>query len=152
MIKNIFEAINEIDEFDAELYRGVTKEEAEKWEKGIPVPTRNENLMPVDWEIVEYGIGDEARNMSDEEIENWVKSVCYWYDGSLGSIKNGVNLTTDFDNAKGYGKYVLGFNPSTVNTEIADFSEAHKFCRNAKDLKLVFIYNVAKESFTGMKN
>ena len=100
--------MNNITEDDASYYRGVSIKEAKQWAMGKPIPTRPANLMPLDWEVVEYGLED-AKSMSEEEIEQHVKSVCWWYDGSTEAIEGGLNMTNDFDNATGYGDAVLGF-------------------------------------------
>jgi hypothetical protein len=65
------------------------------------------DLIPFDNEVLEYAIGEDYGDMSQEDIDDWIMGVVWWYDGSLKSVKGGVNLTTDFDNAKGYGDYVI---------------------------------------------
>lgn len=127
-----------------EYYRGVSKSQLAEWLNGNNIPSTD--VMPLDPEIVEYGMGDDYKNADDEQIDRWVKTVCPWYDGSLRSVKGGLNVTSDFDNAKGYGDYVLGIDPAK-NSEIADFSEYHHFFKNAKTAKLSFVYDVKKRKF-----
>lgn len=127
-----------------EYYRGVSKSELDEWLKGNNLPSAD--AMPLDPEVVEYGMGDDYKSSDDEQIDKWVKAVCPWYDGSPKSVKGGLNVTSDFDNAKGYGNYVLGITP-TKGAEIADFSEYHHFFRSAKTAKLSFVYDVKKKKF-----
>jgi hypothetical protein len=131
------------DEFSAQYYRGVSKEEGQRWLKGERISSKD--LMPLDWEVVEYGIGDEAKSMTEKEVDDWVKSVCWWYDGSKKSIEGGLNLTSDFENAKGYAHdgFVLGIDAD----EVVEFSDAHHFLKDAKDAKLVFVYDIKKDKF-----
>lgn len=130
-----FRLYENIDENDAEYYRGVSIEDAINWCKGNPTPSYDP--MPLDFEVVEYGIGDAIDDMDEDDVENWVKSVCDWYDGSPKSVKNGLNVTTDFSNAEGYGECVLGLNSTG---EVAEFSDSHVFIRNYKETELVFVY------------
>mgnify|MGYP003349314746 CR=1 FL=1 len=71
---------------------------------------------------------------AQEEIEQWVGETVPWYDGSLASVKGGVNFTTDLDNASGYGKYVLALK---TRGPVANFSDVHKFAKNYKDVDVV---------------
>ena len=101
--------------------------------------------IPFDGEVIEYAIGDEYKDMDEEEIENFIKTCIWWYNGSKSSVKHGVNLTTDFENAKGYGDYVIAVDEG--NTEIADISDAHSFARDAKGLEILGIYDVQNENW-----
>lgn len=112
-------------------YRGVGEEEFNaimKTKHLLP----STDLMPFDNEIIEYGMGE--GDFTDQEREEWVSDVVPWYDGSLASVKNGVNFTTDLDNASGYGNYLLALK---ANGPVADFSDIHKFAKNYKDLEVV---------------
>jgi hypothetical protein len=136
-----YENLN-LDESSAEYYRGVYLEVALSWCHGKPVPSYDP--MPLDFEVVEYGIGDAIEDMDEDDIEEWVKDICYWYDGSPKSVKGGLNVTTDFDNAKGYGDFVLGINSLG---DSAEFSDAHVFLRDCNETKLIFIYDCSKDEF-----
>jgi len=129
---------------NARYFRGVKKQEAISIMKGKNL-TPSTDLIPFDNEVLEYAIGDDYKDMSQEEIDNWIKNVIPWYDGSLASVKGGVNLTTDFENAQGYGDYVLAIEP--YNTEVVDVSDAHAFARSAKDLKIIGIYDTKKQKW-----
>ena len=112
------------------LYRGMSVPEAKKvFQLGHLPPSSD--LMPLDWEVVEYSIGDSISDMSEEDIEQFVMDVCPWYDGSLQSIRGGVNLTSDWENARGYASddgVVLGV---ICNGDVAQFSDAHYFAKSA---------------------
>jgi hypothetical protein len=115
-------------------WRGVNLDEFSQILKtGKPLPSTD--LMPLDFEVVEYGLGDSASEMSEEEIEDYVQSICSWYDGSLGSIRGGLNVTTDFDNARGYGDVVLAI--GNVSSDYCDFSDSHRFIQSAKGCKVL---------------
>lgn len=120
-------------------YRGVWLEDAVKiikQKKLLP----SQDLMPLDWEVVEYSIGDEISEMSEQDIDDWVADVCWWYDGSRKSIKGGLNLTSDFDNARGYaGENGVVFGIQCTG-DFAEFSDAHLFAKSAKECKIVSAY------------
>jgi hypothetical protein len=103
------------------------------------------DLIPFDNEVLEYAIGEDYGDMSQEDIDDWIMGVVWWYDGSLKSVKGGVNLTTDFDNAKGYGDYVIAV--VIENGEVADVSDSHSFAKNANDVKVSAIYDVQNEKW-----
>lgn len=112
-------------------WRGVGIDEAKIIIKqGHMLPSRD--LMPFDYEVVEYGIGDEIHDMSEEDIESWVQYMCPWYDGSRRSVEGGMNLTSDFDNAGGYGRDGVIFGVY-CKCDVAEFSDAHLFAQNAND-------------------
>ena len=138
---------NEIDrdKSDASYFRGVRREDLKQVRKTGKVPP-SRDLMPLDWEVIEYALGDSAGEMSEEDIESWVQDMVWWYDGSLPSIKGGVNITTDFQNAQGYGEYVLALEP--VNpSNIADISDAHSFARSPDDVQIVGFYDVEHDEW-----
>lgn len=111
------------------LYRGMSIAEAQKvLQLGRLLPSTD--LMPLDWEVVEYGLGESASEMSEEEIDQWVMDVCPWYDGSVQSIQGGVNLTSDWENARGYaGRGVVM--AVICHCDVAEFSDAHYFAQSA---------------------
>jgi hypothetical protein len=125
-------------------FRGVSREDLKKINKsGKLIPSSD--LIPFDNEVLEYAFGDEYSRMSEDQIDSAIKDVIPWYNGSMSSVKNGVNLTTDFENAKGYGDFVIATNGD--NADIADVSDAHAFARNAKDVDVSAIYDVKKRKW-----
>ena len=139
--ENLRNLLLELSEEDSYYYRGVTKQDAiNSVKRGYPSETKD--AMPLDWEVVEYSIGYDIEEMSEEDIEIWAQSVVEWYDGSPESVKGGLNMTMDFEHAKGYGynngdTIVLGLDPQS---EVAEFSDVHAFARDHKNVKIVFIY------------
>jgi len=112
-------------------YRGVSEHELKQALKtSHPLPSSD--LMPFDGEVIEYGMG--GKNYTEEEVEEWVKNIVPWYDGSLKSVKNGVNFTTDESNAEGYGEYVLALK---VNCPVAYFSDVHCFAEDYRYVDVV---------------
>jgi hypothetical protein len=112
-------------------YRGVGQQEFNEIIK-TKHPLPSTDLMPFDNEIIEYGMGE--GEFTQEEIEQWVRDTVPWYDGSLVSVKGGVNFTKDLSNAEGYGNYVLALK---TKGPVADFSDIHSFAKNYKDVDVV---------------
>lgn len=138
-----FRLFEDLDESSAEYYIGVDLDNAISWCAGKPVPTPETNLYPLDWDVIKHS-NDEARHWSEKQVEKWVKSVCGWYDGSIASIQGGLNVLGDFENAKGYGEFVLGIE---VRGGICDFGSDYSFVKNANDCKVIFVYDVAENEF-----
>ena len=117
---------------DAGMYRAVGPAEAKIiLRQGRLLPSTD--LMPFDWEVIEYGLGDAASDMDEDDIEAYVQSVVPWYDGSLPSVKNGVNLTSDWENARGYaGNNGVVF-AVNCHGDVAQFSDSHYFAQNANE-------------------
>jgi len=126
---------------DSKYFRGVSKGEAMLALKG-GLLSPSSDLIPFDNEVLEYAIGDEYSQMSQDAIDEWIRSVIPWYDGSLKSVKGGVNLTMDFDNAQGYGDYVLAINAD--DAEVADVSDSHAFARSPNGLKISGVYDAKR--------
>jgi len=117
-------------------WRGISSSEFDAIQKtGRIIPSQD--LMPLDYEVVEYGIGDDIHEMSEEDIEGWVQSVCPWYDGSLSSIKGGVNVTTDRANAEGYGDVVVAIGGTS---DYCDFSDSHRFVKETSKCRILYHY------------
>ena len=66
-----FRLFENIDEDSATYYRGVSLDAAISWCKGNPIPSYDP--MPLDYEVVEYGIGDAISDMDDDQVDDWVK-------------------------------------------------------------------------------
>lgn len=121
-------------------YRGVSKKELELILK-TKHPLPSTDLMPFDNVVIELGITDdlgreEYDNMSQEDIDQWVKDIVPWYDGSLSSVKNGVNYTTDESFAESYGQngYIIKLN---VRGPIGQFTDDYAFAKNYMDVDVV---------------
>lgn len=126
------ENINLEDQFGSyDLFRGMSIAEAKKvLQLGHLLPSTD--LMPFDWEVIEYGLGDAAIQMDEEELEAYVQDVVPWYDGSRQSVQNGVNLTSDWDNARGYAGNGVVFGV-ICRGDVAQFSDAHYFAESANE-------------------
>lgn len=119
-------------------YRGIGQEELDhilKTKKVLP----STDLMPFDNVVVELGIvddlGEETYEMMDQEaIDGWIQDQVPWYDGSLNSVKGGVNYTTDLDNAENYGDYVIKLN---VRGPAAKFTDDYSFAKSFKNVDVV---------------
>lgn len=115
------------------LYRGVGLDEAIKACEFGHLVYYSRDPMSRDWEVIEYGLGGEASEMSEEEVDEYVNNLVSWSPNDKG-----VNLTSDLDNAKGYSDIVLEIN--LVGYDYAEFSDVHIFAKNPKDclVKSVF--------------
>ena len=121
-------------------YRGVSKGELDQILK-TKHPLPSTDLMPFDNVIIELGISDdlgdeEYSNMSQEDIEGWVQGVVPWYNGSLVSVKGGVNYTTDEHFAESYGNndYIIKLN---VKGPSAKFTDDYAFAKSYKNVDVV---------------
>ena len=114
------------------LYRGVGLDEAIKACEFGHLVYYSRDPMSRDWEVIEYGLGDEASEMSEEEVDEYVNDLVSWLPN-----RKGVNLTSDLDNAKGYSEIVLEVN---LIGDYAEFSDVHIFAKNPEDclVKSVF--------------
>jgi hypothetical protein len=120
------------------LYRGVGLDEAIKSCETGHLVYYSRDPMSRDWEVIEYGLGSEASEMSEEEVEEYVNDLVSWKRKSKG-----VNLTSDLDNAKGYSDIVLEIN--LVGYDYAEFSDVHIFAKNPEDCKIKSVYYNGKE-------
>lgn len=120
------------------LYRGVGLDEAIKSCETGHLVYYSRDPMSRDWEVIKYGLGSEASEMSEEEVEEYVNNLVSWKRKSKG-----VNLTSDLDNAKGYSDIVLEIN--LVGYDYAEFSDVHIFAKNPEDCKIKSVYYNGKE-------
>jgi hypothetical protein len=93
--------------------------------------------MSQDWEVIEYGLGDSASDMSEKDVDDYVNELVYWR-----PISKGVNLTTDLWNAKGYSDIVLEVN---VMGDYVKFSEYHIFAKEPKDCLIESVFYMNKQ-------
>ena len=107
------------------FYRGISTDEAIKSAKSGHLVYKSKDPMSRDWEVIEYSLGDEANNISDEGIENYIEALVDWKPNDQG-----INLTTDLDNAKGYSPIVVSVD---IIGDFAQFSDAHIFAKNPED-------------------
>lgn len=120
------------------LYRAVGLDEAIKSCETGHLVYYSRNPMSRDWEVIEYGLGSQASEMSEEEVQEYVNDLVSW------KLKSkGVNLTSDLDNAKGYSDIVLEIN--LVGYDYAEFSDVHIFAKNPDDSKILSVYYNGKE-------
>lgn len=107
------------------LYRGTSEEEALRSCETGHLIYYSQDPMSRDWEVIEYGLGDAATEMSEQEVEEYVNGLVGWT-----PTDKGVNLTSDLGNAKGYSDIVLEV--SLVGA-YAEFSDVHVFAKNPED-------------------
>ena len=120
------------------LYRAVGLDEAIKSCETGHLVYYSRDPMSRDWEVIEYGLGDAASEMSDEEVDEYVNNIVSWIPN-----RKGVNLTSDLDNAKGYSDIVLEIN--LVGYDYAEFSDVHIFAKNPDDCKIKSVYYNGEE-------
>lgn len=130
-------SINEYNSDSDIYYRGVGEDEAIKCLEVGHLIYYSLDPMSEDWEVIEYGLGSEASEMSEDDIEEYVNEIVPWVD-----IDKGVNLTSDLGNAKGYGDIVFGVE---VECDIAEFSKSHYFAEDPNDCIIKEIYYKGRE-------
>lgn len=123
---------------DIIYFRGVSSSEARKIKAGKKM-LPSTDLIPFDNEVLELVYGGEYSETSQDDIDTWLKNLIPWYDGSIKSVKGGLNLTEDFENACGYGQFVVGVN--TDQTEVSKLGEEYAFARSAAQCRPAFIFN-----------
>ena len=114
----------------ANYFRAVGKSEMFKAKQSGHLPQYSSDPMSTDWEVIELSM---QQNGYDGEPEDYVNELVPWR-----PINKGVNITSDFENAIGYGDYVLALEPLG---SVVDFTNTHTFAKNPKQVKLLGIYN-----------
>ena len=114
----------------ANYFRAVDKAEMIKAKQSGHLPQYSSDPMSTDWEVIELSM---QQNGYDGEPEDYVNELVPWR-----PINKGVNITSDFENAIGYGNYVLALEPLG---SVVDFTNTHTFAKNPKQVKLLGIYN-----------
>jgi len=121
-----------------EYFRAVGKEELKKAIQLGYLPYVSEEPMSEDWEVIELSMQE---NGYEGDPKEYVNELVPW------TPKTGVNLTTDFDNAKGYGDYVLGLD--NLGSQ-ADFTKTHILAKDPKKVKVLAVYDVKLKKWSGV--
>ena len=124
----------ELNSFQSEfiLYRGVGMNEAIESCKLGHLIYYSRDAMSKDWEVIKYGLGDAASEMSEKDVDDYVNDLVTWTPNNKG-----VNLTSDLENAMGYSDIVLEIN---LIGDYAQFSDTHYFARKPKDCLVKYVY------------
>jgi hypothetical protein len=137
-LKNLLE-FEVVDNQRIEYFRAVGRDEMLKAVKLGYLPYFSKDPMSEDWEVIELSMQE---NEYGGDPQNYVNDLVPW------NPKTGVNLTTDFDNAIGYGDYVLGLDNLGPQ---ADFTRSHIFAKEPKKVKLLAIYDVKNRTWSSIK-
>lgn len=139
----------ELNSFQSEfiLYRGVGMGEAiESCNLGHLI-YYSIDAMSRDWEVIEYGLGAAASEMSEKDVDDYVNDLVPWAPNNKG-----VNLTSELENAMGYSDIVLEIN---LIGDYAEFSDVHYFAQKPKDCLVKYVYyknkKYSKEEFLKIK-
>jgi len=119
----------DVDGLRIEYFRAVGRDELAKAIKLKHLPYLSKDPMSSDWEVIELSMRE---NGYEGDPEQYVNEIVPW------NPKTGVNLTTDFDNAKGYNDYVLGLRNEGSQ---ADFTKSHIFAKDPKKVKVIAMYD-----------
>lgn len=125
--------------YEYQYFRGVTEDE-------LPQIKEQAHLLPSsdmianDPEVLEQVFGDDYNSMSERQVTRALKGMIPWFTGNLKSLKGGVNLTKDFENAKGYGEYVVAVD--VPSSEVVDLGHGYAVARDASQVKVGAIYDV----------
>ncbi len=126
----------DVDGLRINYFRAVGEDELAKAVELKHLPYLSKDPMSEDWEVIELSMEEEGY---EGDPEKYVKKLVRW------NPKTGVNLTTDFDNAIGYGDYVLGVDSQG---EQAEFTRSHVFARDPKKVKVLAVYDVKTREWT----
>jgi len=121
-----------------EYFRAVGKEEFKKAIQLGHLPYTSKDPMSEDWEVIELSMQE---NGYEGDPQEYVNELVPW------NPKTGVNLTTDFDNAKGYDDYVLGLD--NLGSQ-ADFTKSHIFAKDPKKVKVLAVYDTRLKKWSGV--
>lgn len=122
-----------------EYFRAVGKDEMTKAVKLGYLPYLSKDPMSTDWEVIELSMQESGY---EGDPEKYVEELVPW------NPKTGVNITTDFDNAIGYGDYVLGLDNQGGQ---ADFTQSHVFAKDPKKVKVLAVYDVKTRKWVSVK-
>lgn len=126
--------------YEYKYFRGVTDEELEKIkELGHLLPSLD--LIPNDNEVLEQVFGEDYYSMSERQVTRALKGMIPWFTGNLKSLQGGVNLTKDFDNAKGYGEFVVAV--KIPSHEVADLDKVYAIAKDSSNVKVGAVYDVS---------
>ena len=124
-----------------EYFRGISEDDIERVRnKGTLVPSQDSILD--DYEVLEHVFGPEER-----DIKRGLKGLRDSFGKEFYNLalKQGVNLTRDFDNAKGYGEYVVAV---TVDPAyVQDLDRTYAIAADATKVRVGAIYDVAARSW-----
>ena len=121
-LKNLLKEWEEVNGQRIDYFRAVDSEEMKQAAKLKHLPKYSSDPMSTDWEVIELSMQESG--VEDQDPEEYVMSLVPWR-----PINKGVNVTTDFENAKGYGDYVLGLD---VQSSAVDFTQSHVFAKDPK--------------------
>ena len=121
-----------------EYFRAVGKDEMQKAIKLGHLPYLSKDPMSEDWEVIELSM---QANGYEGDPQDYVNDLVIW------NPKTGVNLTTDFENAKGYNDYVLGLDNLGPQ---ADFTKSHVFAKDPKKVKVLALYDVKNRTWSSI--
>jgi hypothetical protein len=108
-------------------YKGVSIEDSKQILKDNFLKP-SENPAPFNKAILKDCFGELLNDMAKKEIERWVFNNVRWYNGSEGSLKNGLNVLKDFVRAASEGDVVLIV---ATDCESAKLSLEHTFVKDA---------------------
>ena len=111
-------------------YRGVTLDELEYMKRTGKVLPSDVSLVE-DNEVLEQVIGPSYNEMTDRQVLNWINNTLPW---KYNKNDDSVNLTKDFQNAKGYGEAVVAIG---CTGSYIDLGKRYVLAKSAKDCKML---------------
>jgi len=150
-LKHILKEIQKISETELEskynlntgyVFRSVDKNTAKEYCKGNYIPTSDLGQMVFDNEVLAMAIGeDEYDELSQDEIDEIITEMCPWYDGSLNSVRGGINTTSELERALDYydAEYILILKLKP-NAQVADFGEDYVYVKSGKEIEIHSVY------------
>lgn len=126
--------------WEYEYFRGVSEEDLKEIQRlGHLLPSTDR--ITEDPEVLEQVFGSDYYEMTERQLKSTLKGMIPWYDGKENSLKDTVNLTKDFENAKGYGEYVVAVKVEPLYSVI-DLNKVYAVASPSKSVKVGAIYDV----------
>ena len=115
-------------------YRGVSLKELDFMKKSRQVLPSEVPLVE-DNEVLREVIGSAYYDMSDRQILKWVKDTLPW---TFSKKDKSVNLTKDFQNAKGYGEAVIAVGCTGPYVHLG---KGYVLAKDVNDCKILKVFN-----------
>lgn len=127
------------DGIKANYFRGMDKKEMSKAVRAGHLTDLSQEPMSKDWEVIELSM---SQNGYEGDPEQYVDELVPW------NPKTGVNVTTDFSNAVGYGDYVLAL---SIEGPAVDFTSTHTLVKSPSDAKVIGVYDTKARKWLAVK-
>jgi len=140
---DIYKTIKETFPREDILFRGVSREDYEEIKENGFILKPSIDMIPFDCDVLSKSLNG-YQDMSQKEINEHIKRICSWFDGSFLSICGGVNVTTRVDIASSFASsdgviFIL----KIINEENASmFNSDYIFCKDVHSIHILGHYDL----------